>query len=776
MNYVESFNLFGVDAKEIPCITGAGAPTASTEGAVGCFYMDTDTGIVYKCTAAGNSTYTWENTSGLDDIITTTGTSTTVGDNLFDSSLELVPGYVVTQTSPIDITKGEPVLDRPEANYYAYPKLIHLKPGTTYAFSKGFLWEGALYNGLNGYRYAWFSCSNNPTSAGFVIKDDCLLFTPSTAWAEGYYAALHFHVSTRNVADFKIVEGDSLDVTNTEVVYLNENIKVKAEQVEGINQETADAIAAMEQNVQDTLSGMATASSLAADNFEKLQGTARKIQDAQSPTTLTMSLMADTHFNEKNAGAEEALVAARLMGLMGDFAHIDFVGNLGDMVDGNEETEITRNSLAKLVVSTNQNTKCPVIYARGNHDDNGWYSYPNADFGGTFQQDEILNDKQWYQAVFGVRTDGIVTDPNRPYGGYGYLDDEKSKIRVFILNSEDFPYILKDDGTYRYNSFNCGHNFSNEQLNFVANALLFDGKENPQEWAAVFLSHVPLDTTNNDGYRFGIRDALIRGHDILLAIVAAFRKGSSFAFTGSTWNASLGDVKEDFNVSVQIDYSERGVGDVIGFISGHTHADNFSRRVGAERSLSRNYAFIGVWGNVGFANLIIDRENSRITAVKYGDSLPDRTEGAVVDTPDTGSIESGEWSVTFDQFRPNGEDLYNGLSEVHASGVYPDNDSKIDLDTLELNAAPQTGPYVVSKAVEVLPFTKYAIPSNFDGLIRAYNGGGGGSAWLTPSVEDGYKVVMTGGTHFYLVFCHNTNSYTDHPNFKIKEIYSGLEF
>lgn len=62
MNYVKSLNLFGVEAKEIPCITGSGAPTTSTQGAVGCFYMDTssDTKDVYKCTAVSNGTYTWE--------------------------------------------------------------------------------------------------------------------------------------------------------------------------------------------------------------------------------------------------------------------------------------------------------------------------------------------------------------------------------------------------------------------------------------------------------------------------------------------------------------------------------------------------------------------------------------------------------------------------------------------------------------------------------------------------------------------------------------------
>lgn len=59
MNYVESFNLLGVEAKQIPCIKGDGAPTTTTEGAVGCFYIDTTTGTLYKCTADSDGNYTW---------------------------------------------------------------------------------------------------------------------------------------------------------------------------------------------------------------------------------------------------------------------------------------------------------------------------------------------------------------------------------------------------------------------------------------------------------------------------------------------------------------------------------------------------------------------------------------------------------------------------------------------------------------------------------------------------------------------------------------------
>ena len=40
--------------------SGKGAPGSATLGAVGMTYMDTDTGALYKCTAAENGVYTWE--------------------------------------------------------------------------------------------------------------------------------------------------------------------------------------------------------------------------------------------------------------------------------------------------------------------------------------------------------------------------------------------------------------------------------------------------------------------------------------------------------------------------------------------------------------------------------------------------------------------------------------------------------------------------------------------------------------------------------------------
>lgn len=59
MNFVKNFNFYGTNAKEIPCIEGNGAPNTTTEGAVGCFYMNKINGEVYLCVGAQDGVYTW---------------------------------------------------------------------------------------------------------------------------------------------------------------------------------------------------------------------------------------------------------------------------------------------------------------------------------------------------------------------------------------------------------------------------------------------------------------------------------------------------------------------------------------------------------------------------------------------------------------------------------------------------------------------------------------------------------------------------------------------
>lgn len=63
MNYVNKFNLLGVEARQRPMLTGAGVPDSTTPGDVGELYMDTDTGRTYKCINDTDGVYVWESTT-----------------------------------------------------------------------------------------------------------------------------------------------------------------------------------------------------------------------------------------------------------------------------------------------------------------------------------------------------------------------------------------------------------------------------------------------------------------------------------------------------------------------------------------------------------------------------------------------------------------------------------------------------------------------------------------------------------------------------------------
>lgn len=75
----------GVEYKEIPCITGEGVATTTTEGAVGCLYMNTENGELYKCVSANEGVYTWEKVADAGQI-----------EKALDKIIEIQEGFIDT--------------------------------------------------------------------------------------------------------------------------------------------------------------------------------------------------------------------------------------------------------------------------------------------------------------------------------------------------------------------------------------------------------------------------------------------------------------------------------------------------------------------------------------------------------------------------------------------------------------------------------------------------------------------------------------------------------
>ena len=612
-----------------------------------------------------------------------------------------------------------------------------------------------------------------------------LLF--SSFSADVWSAVVAFEQATRQVKS-----GLRGDVTGDGKVNIGDVSRLYAH-VRGINRLTGEGVGDITGDGRVNIGDVSKLYSQVREDteFGELQAYAEKVQQVQTPSTLTLTMMSDVHYCSHDSAAQsEKLKTVGQMARLSQYVAVDAMVNLGDHVAGNEEKEKTVEDLEALLTATGQNAKCPVYHLRGNHDDNGWYSREEDGYPGTGTPGEMIDNDEWYRLAFGTAADHIVTDSENPTGGYGYFDHEASKIRVFLLNTSDIPYVLEKDGSYRYNAYECMA-FSSAQLNFVANALQFAEKETPNDWAAMFLMHVPMDTMLDSslaGYRFGVANIPVRGYIQLLSIIGAYRKGISYTFTGSI-NASSAknELAEHFQAAVDVDYSAKGCGDVIAFVSGHTHIDNASQKVGYEYSLSHGYTYLSVVGSDSFATMVVDREKSTVSVFKYGEGRgPSQSRDPqiikngkvlVANGEEEFGInfaEDGQWVIPFEQFRPRGENLMAGTDPVALDGFkVPSLPAALTLDaeTMLPEKVIEAKGYAISKPILLKQNTQYVIPDIGESMIFAFHHTLLKRSSALIPVKHGEEMIITGGqnTGCYALIVFQKESYPDYRNFYIKE-------
>ncbi len=535
------------------------------------------------------------------------------------------------------------------------------------------------------------------------------------------------------------------------------------------------------------------------DKLETMEQLLESNQEKES-NNLTLFVSSDNHVDSTISNYTEKLSKIQNMVTAANQYNASFVSILGDCIAGKNPKEKELNDLKEFVDNTKTNSNVPVFFARGNHDDNGWYSLGN---GGSYKENEIINDLEWKETT--NTSDKIVRDSNNSKGNYFYYDDIKSKIRVFVLDTSDIPYyigykpitdksIINFDITeyfiknnnqyikitkeeyntysakpqlyvhgYRYTSFGPGA-FSNAQLNFVANNLksLEDG------WATLFLMHIPLDTSVSDYERFGIKDALVRNADIMLSIISAYKNGTKCELSGDggyVKEINLLDEVGDFSYNVNVDYSQKGKGEVIAFISGHTHWNNTNNEVGIKNSLSYGFRYISI-GSEDYSILSINREKNTISVARIGLNVTPKTTtdqnaaaGVNMGNVLSGSIESGNYTVNYEQFYPTNKNLLNwqwSTSNEFMPGLnilVDMNNYNVSLNDISTDKRYET----FLKAIPVKPYTTYAIGTlkqngTFVGTVTAITKGGKRSQDLSQfKNSNGNIIVKTSGTQYALV-------------------------
>lgn len=248
-----------------------------------------------------------------------------------------------------------------------------------------------------------------------------------------------------------------------------------------------------------------------------------EISETKNKKMLTFGLISDTHGDSRHLNS---LVYSSKFGVC------DFYVHAGDINLTESDKKKVRNYYNQCQLAL-EKIKVPVYVAQGNHDQSGTGgndvgTLPKSEFANRF----ILSQKQNTNVVF----------PDDETLGYYYVDDDKHKVRLVVVNS-----CSEASG----NSKRWGIDM--QQLKWIAeNALDLTQKQNSeQEWQVLVISHHNLSAA------LSVDATFAKNGDILLGILKAFKEGSIYT------NATLG---------IDVDYAKTHI--LIATLCGHVHADN----------------------------------------------------------------------------------------------------------------------------------------------------------------------------------------------------------
>jgi hypothetical protein len=343
---------------------------------------------------------------------------------------------------------------------------------------------------------------------------------------------------------------------------------------------------------------------------DDLYALSSRVKAVQKPDTLSILFVTDTHIDRYDTVIHDIKrkYIAKYLELT-SYCKIDTVVHGGDILSTGYATKtMSLRTIGSFAYYHNSKGNVPVCMLRGNHDDNCYGVITNNVQQVNRTPESIISPQEFFNTFGMPFIDNVVFDSANPQSNYYYIDYPRSKIRSIYLDTNDYPLILEGDGTYRYVTY-YSNSFMNAQLNFVADALALSDKEVPSDWAVMFFSHIPLDTTKTDGTRFGITDMVCRNVDVLWSIINAYRDGGSYTASSATG---------DFPYDVSVDFVSKGAGEVIAFVCGHVHWDNTSDGVGGAAAPEYGYRFISISGERSFGVINVDRATSTISVIKDG--------------------------------------------------------------------------------------------------------------------------------------------------------------
>lgn len=451
-----------------------------------------------------------------------------------------------------------------------------------------------------------------PCKLGDVIRIQGMVIDPADTQAGSYN--IHLYDSSKAVlifspwstlSDYAVVTTDSngyiASITlSAGLNFGNENtayIRLSAKNI------TADSVITVNEEIE------AAAVALASETDEE----SASVVGGSVPFSL--AFLTDLHWNDADESRYTA--AAQALNVIAETAPLDLVCFGGDYIfNWSEETAANAREDIAQCRKAFADIQAPAIWLRGNHENNGYE-------GQRLTRQEIFSRVSRAQHTM----NGFVSNPDDPYGCYGYLDFENVQVRVIAVNTGDNDEM----GTTATASGNAAdliscHNISAKQLQWIADeALDLSGKEDPTEWTILVLSHIPIYSTSTwyNSHTYTDSDGATWTCNVqnLETLLAAYRDQGSFSVTLNGETASK-------------DFSAVTPAGAVLFINGHAHAENQVTNNGftyitcpnlcnnGEKASADGTTYAktaaGTAGETAFTVLTVDSENRKVYAWIYG--------------------------------------------------------------------------------------------------------------------------------------------------------------
>lgn len=303
-------------------------------------------------------------------------------------------------------------------------------------------------------------------------------------------------------------------------------------------------------------------------NAKLLKDMTTKVQAEQSAGSFSFGYITDVHYSTADPFGTGSM-APDVTGLgidhLNNIAYLShdvnlaFIEHNGDLYDGDNKLINGLTDIKKAASTLAQNAACPVLFTKGNHDDNGPYALNVAKAVPISWQvyiDDLVLPDNMATSMFNYNDSGVKYDGQDSTQSYYAYDVPGKSVRVFVLNDfqNDYPSdngILSTDYlSYWFSTI------QQRQLEWFRDSL----SQLPDDCYALVFMHNPI-TPSFNGWE------MANGTQ-LLAILESFQNSSTAKIAPEKINRkSL--LTSDFSIN----YSGHQKGRLIAVFNGHTHYD-----------------------------------------------------------------------------------------------------------------------------------------------------------------------------------------------------------